>query len=447
VTVRLGLAFVVVLGGSVCAFAAPPNSATATPACPVGARPPTPPPTRLAYRLVVRPNRDVTKVTGSLSVTFRPEVATDRLVFRLWPNGTAFGGGARLTVGTVTVDGRTLATSRPDPTTLVVRRALGAGERVKVSMPWRLQLPRRAGHPLSGGRSARLVSFYPLLAWDGSGWATDPPLRRMDSVWPTSPVADFDVRVIPPAGLRVLATGSEVSPGRWRSHAVRNFGMALGRFRVVQRVIRAPSRVVVRVAIDRDSAGRIEPFLDETMRSLRLYGTHYGPYPWPTYTLVVGSDFPSLAGFAYSAIGFVGDSSAVLIPHETAHQWFQELVGNNQSRDPWIGEGLATWAQTWPERSLGAQLGTSVPPDVRNRLGEPVAFFDRLGFEKLRLGVYVQSVQALASLGDPRAVDCAVRSFVVRNAYRVATPRDVLDALEDTFPDAEPVLRARGALF
>jgi len=437
---------VAVLIGSLSTLAAT-TGGGATAACPVAARLPSPPPTQLAYRLVVRPNRDVTDVTGHLSATFSPGVATDRVVFRLWPNATAFGGGARLTVGAVTAGGRTLATERPDPTTLVVRHALAPGERVTVSMPWRLRLSKRAGLSLRGGRSARLVSFHPLLAWDGAGWATDPPLRRMDSVWPTSPIADFDVRVVAPTGLRVLATGSEVSPGRWRSRAVRNFGMALGPFRVVRRVIRAPGPIVVRVGIERDSLTPVEPFLDETVRVLKLYGRRYGGYPWPAYSLVVASDFTSLAGFAYSTLGFVGDSSAVLIAHETAHQWFAELVGNNQSRDTWVSEGLASWAATWAERTLGAEVGTAIPPDVRNRLGEPVGFFDGLGFEKLRLGVYVQSVQALASLGGPEAVDCAIRSFVARNAYRVATPRDVLDALDDTFPDAESKLRARGARF
>jgi hypothetical protein len=432
---------------SLCMVALPIDvDAAGAPACPTATRLPPPPPTTLAYRLVVRPNRDVTDVAGSLSVTFRPAVATDRIVFRLWPNAAAFGGGARLTVGTVTARGRTLATSRPEATTLVVLHALAAGERVTLSMPWRLRLSTRPGLALRGGRSARLVSFFPMLSWNGSSWATDAPLRGMDSLWPTAPIADVDIRVATPAGLSVLATGSQVSRGHWQARAVRNVAVAIGQWRVVRRVVRAPRPIVVRVGIERSSTP-VEPFVDETLRSLRLYGRRYGSYPWPTYNLIVARDFPSLTGFAYSTIGFVGDSSAVLIPHETAHQWFAELVGNNPSRDPWISEGLASWATTWVEQSLGASTGTTIPGDVRNRLGAPVGFFDRLGFEKLRLGVYVQTVQALASLGDPETVDCAVRSFVTRNAYRVATPGDVLDALEDTFPDAAAKLRARGARF
>jgi aminopeptidase N len=183
------------------------------------------------------------------------------------------------------------------------------------------------------------------------------------------------------------------------------------------------------------------------VRSLRAYTQRFGAYPWPTYTLVAMSDFSGLAGFAYATLGFVGDGSLVLVPHETAHQWFYSLVGNDQARDPWLSEGLATWAQTGPERSLAALLATGIPADVRNRLGEPMSVWERLGFEKTRLGVYVQAVHALASLGEPATVDCALRLFVVRNAYRTATPRDLLAALTAFFPDAETKLTAYGARF
>jgi hypothetical protein len=328
-----------------------------------------------------------------------------------------------------------------------VKRELQAGERVKLVLSWKLRLASRAGLALRGGRSARLVSFFPLLAWDGSGWATDAPLQRLGSVWPTSPTADFSVRVHAPRRFKVLASGQETGPGRWRARAVRDFALAIGSFDVVRTVVHAPAPIRVTVGLEQSSPAPIQPFVAETRRSLRFYAQRYGAYPWRNYTLAIMSDFTSLAGFAYPMLGFVGDSSAVLVPHETAHQWFQSLVGNNQSRNPWLSEGLATWVQTGPERSLGAMLATFIPADVRNRIGEPVSFFDRLGFEKLRLGVYVQSVQALASLGDVETVDCALRSFVAGNAYRTVQPRDLLATLEQFFPDARQKLEARGARF
>jgi hypothetical protein len=84
---------------------------------------------------------------------------------------------------------------------------------------------------------------------------------------------------------------------------------------------------------------------------------------------------------------------------------------------------------------------------VRDRIGEPMSFWDRFEFDTIWPGLYAQPAQALAALGQPEAVDCALRAYVVRNAYRTAVPRDLLAALAGFFPDAEEKLRARGARF
>src|SRR5262249_30920182 len=233
----------------------------------------------------------------------------------------------------------------------------------------------------------------------------------------------------------------------WRAQAVRGFGLAIGSSALKRATITLGRRVHLLVGLERGSSYSIEPFLTDTVRSLRFYSQRYGAYPWSTYTVAVMRDFSALSGTAYPTIGFFGASSGVLVPHETAHQWFYSLVGNDQSRDPWLSEGLATWAQTGPEGSLPTLTATNIPAVARNRIGEPMSYWDPLGFETLRRGVYVQTVQALSELGPAETVDCALRSFVVENAYRTTVPRDLLTALTPFFPDAEQKLSARGAHF
>src|SRR5439155_22580692 len=164
-----------------------------------------PPTERPRYALTIRLAADLRSAAGTLRLWFEPNVATNRLVLRLWPNGPAYAAsGARLTIGAVTAARHVLATSRPDPTTLVVRRRLRAHEPITLSTTWRLTLPASKGQRLHGGRYARLGSFFPLLAWNGSGWATDPPIFGPLETW-TSPAADFDVRISAPPRLQVLA--------------------------------------------------------------------------------------------------------------------------------------------------------------------------------------------------------------------------------------------------
>jgi hypothetical protein len=415
--------------------------------CAVATTLPSPPANRPRYVLRIRIDRGLRAAEGTLAVAFTPEVATDRLVFRLWPNSPFYvRRGAGLAVTRVSSRGHAVPAAHPDPTTLLVRRAVAARQRITVSMRWSLRLPRGAGLQLHGGRSMRLLSFFPLLAWNGGGWATEAPTRT-DSFWPTSPTADFDVYVTVPPGVQALASGERVGRGRWHAAAVRDFALAVGGFRMQTTTVNAPRPVRVAVGLERGSPYSVRDFLVSAARTLRFYAARYGAYPWRTYSLAVMRDFSGLNGTAYPTLTFLGDGSLVLVPHETAHQWFYALVGNDQSRDPWLSEGLATWAQTGPEQSLSQMVATPVPPAVKNRIGEPMSFWQAYDFDTIRAGMYVQSVQALASLGSASKVNCALRRFVVRNAYRTAVPRDLLEALRPDFPNAEAKLRARGADF
>jgi hypothetical protein len=129
--------------------------------------------------------------------------------------------------------------------------------------------------------------------------------------------------------------------------------------------------------------------------------------------------------------------------HEVAHQWFYGLVGNNQGRDPWLDEGLATWAESRFEGELETLPGRLVPQEARNRLGEPMAYWSANRSAYYR-GVYVQGAQALAALGDPDLVDCALRVYAAVNAHRIARPADFLRSAAAVFPDAAATLARFG---
>ena len=409
---------------------------------------PAPPAQRPFYALTVHVAANLRTAHGALGVRFTPERATDRLVFRLWPNAPQYARtGARLSVTSVREGRRALPVSRPDPTTLVVARPVAAGERVVVSMTWSLVLPRERGVRLKGGgTSMRLASFFPLLAWDGSDWALDPAPKLRSETW-TAPTADFDVLVTKPKQLRVLATGNNVVPGHWRAEAVRDFTLALARFTVLRGTAHTPAPVQITVGVEAArGALAARTFLGRAVASVERYSALYGRYPWRTYTVAAMADLLGLSGgYEYPTLVYQ-PSTGENIPHETGHQWFYSLVGNNQARDPWLDEGLATWAEA---ALTGAPpfAGAPIPPEVANRLGEPMSFWEQFDYRLFFLGAYLQGYRALLALGPRAEVDCALRRYVHDNAYRTATPRDLLTALQAFFPDAQQKLEAFGARF
>jgi aminopeptidase N len=120
--------------------------------------------------------------------------------------------------------------------------------------------------------------------------------------------------------------------------------------------------------------------------------------------------------------------------HELAHQWFYGLVGNNQSRNPFLDEGMATYAEGRGENSLAEIRAMSIPPDARGQLDEQMPFWSQHRNSYYR-GVYVQGAQAVASLGPVDRVDCALRTYVATNAYRIARAADLVKAMAAVFPD------------
>jgi len=391
---------------------------------------------RPRYRVELSIDRRRRLVTGHLQVSFTPDAETDRLVFRLWPNSPAEHG-ARLTVGKLSVDRAAGAARLADPTTLVVPLAtpLDAGQTVAAELGFRLKAPARKGERIAFDRGiVRLGSFLPILPWEpGRGWALEPP-ASIPSETSTSPVADWDVTVKPPRGATVLATGVEGQAGHWTATAVRDFALAAGHFELARETAHAPDAVAITVGV---GAGHADPVqLAATVRAdIERLAREYGPYPWPTFSAFV---VPGLrgSGIEYPNAVYLGEDAApVVVAHEVAHQWFYSLVGNNQARDPWLDEGLASWAGAETSDDMPVFANVPVPSDVGGRLGEPMTFWDRREKEYFA-GVYGQGVQALQSLGSTGRIECALRRYAARNAYRIATNRDLIAAFSTVFPQA-----------
>jgi aminopeptidase N len=248
--------------------------------------------------------------------------------------------------------------------------------------------------------------------------------------------------------MRVVATGERVGPGHWHAERVRDFALAVGRFRVASGTAAAPDPVRLIVAVAQGSQSLARRLLVDTRNALEAHSRRFGPYPWATFTTVASH----MGRFSFEYPTLVFQTSDELdtargAAHEVGHQWFYSLVGNNQARDPWLDEALATWAQARFSNDLATFTTVSIPNAVRRKLGQPMTFWDEFSIPEFIDGVYNQGIQALASLGEPEIVDCALRAYVRKNAYQTATPDDLLDALTPFFPDARLKLEAYGAIF
>jgi hypothetical protein len=251
--------------------------------------------------------------------------------------------------------------------------------------------------------------------------------------------SDFDVTLTAPDRLKVLATGVNDAPNHWLASGVPDWAVSVGDFRLVSGTV---DGIAVTVGVDRQVGDGAQPYYDKVAAALHDFNGRFGAYPWPSYSLALTPDLSGGVEYPMHVMQGPGTLGRTT-PHEVGHQWFYGLVATNQGATPWIDEGMASWAEARFEDSLQSMKERTIPAEGRGHAGEPMTFWESRQSAYYR-SVYVQGTQALAALGPPELVDCALRQLVARQAYRVTGNGEVVAALTTVFPDAATVLARYG---
>ena len=88
--------------------------------------------------------------------------------------------------------------------------------------------------------------------------------------------------------------------------------------------------------------------LKHAMAALAKFEQVYGAYQWPRF--VIAQTGRSGSGNEYPGIVFLGSSvmaNREVVAHETAHQWWYGMAGNDQLREPWLDEGIAEFSAAY----------------------------------------------------------------------------------------------------
>jgi hypothetical protein len=417
-----------------------------------------PDPERPRITLAFAASGDLGTVRGSEHVVFTPDSPVTEVVFRLWPNNPlARGNGARLVVTRASLSMRTEAlggtAEAPTLVALTLPAPSPAGRAVTVDLDFVLTLPKAAVD--RWGHAAGLAwwgSAHPLLAWQrGVGWRTEPAIGLLGET-ATSEAADYDVTVTAPAAFTVLGNGVVASPRsagtgrRWhfRNPVARDVAVVIGELTTRRSTI---AGVPVLVAVSAELAGSAEavlgPVSTNAVQAVGQFVRRFGAFPYAALTLVAMEHVKS-AGVEYPGMIFVGSRRYDdVVPHEVAHQWFYGLVGDDQARDPWLDEAFATYAQSLFNDDAENFLGAL---DSGGDVGAPMTYWDRHRRDYGRV-VYAKGAAALLTARDTvgeATFDALLRCYVAEQAYRIATPTDLLNALAPA-PEAVRILRDAGA--
>jgi hypothetical protein len=437
------------------------SAAPERPSCPAERAAPDPDRPRITLDFTLADDRRT--VSGTETVVFTPDRATDRMVFRLVPNGPdSASEGNRLTVDDVrgddVVGGGYEAAGADDPGGLYVvdlDGKLAAEDSTRVTLDFRLQL---GGGDFDRVGTADAVSWWgsgaPLLAWEpGVGWAEDPFVGLLGET-ATSPAADTTVTVSVPEDLTVLMTGQHAEPtasrdGRrtWTSTepAARDVAVAVGEFTTAEST--TPDGVRVRVGVLPDAELPADELAGQAVDAIGRLAEHLGPFPFRSLDVALLPDYGG--GIEYPALIFEATPAQSVLVHEVAHMWFYGMVGNSQFRDPWLDEAFATWAEAVADapRRTGAGGGDLAGAlDQPGPVGGSMSDYDcTRQYFNLVYGKGAAALLAAEETAGPDAFEAAIRCYANRAAWSIATPADLAAVLTD-LPEALLVLARAQAI-
>jgi hypothetical protein len=349
-----------------------------------------------------------------------------------WENGESVSG--------YTLDGIRLRVPLVDP--------LEPGENLQLSLVYNLSIPPILTSENFGpnpfgytSRQTNLTDWYPFVPpyIDGQGWLVHNPWYYGEHL--VYPVADFNVTIQvtnAPSGMVVAASGLDTGTGdvhHYRLEQARNFVWSV-----------SPEYQVLREQIGKTTVlGYAFPFdivpgeaaFTTTVRALELYNELFGPYPFDSLTLIQ-ADFEQ--GMEYSGLYFLskafyntydGTSSTYLVAiaaHETAHQWWYGLVGNDQALEPWLDEAMCTYSEKLFFEKIYPQ-SLEWWEYTRIDYYEPTGWVDNsiyttTGYRPYRDAVYLNGARFLSDLrtlvGD-EVFFAFLRDYVTQESYKLVT--------------------------
>lgn len=409
------------------------------------------------YHITFNVSDAIYKITGTEEVRYTntESVALNEVHFRLFPNIL----GGELQITNLQADGEPVTPQYKLANSLMIvpfPEALEPGQSLVIKMEFSLRVPQSLES--SYGMFAyyedvlALAHAYPMVCvYDDESWNEEIPAQYGDITY--SDASFYIVRVSAPKDLTLVSTGQRISSARAgqlqtmvvASGPARDFFMAASPN--YQEVTHKVGEVTIRNYASRDLAQGAQFTVDTAADALEAFSKRYAPYPYTeldlvaTPNLALGIEYPGAIALTTRVyeVGTQprGSADAALleatVAHEVAHQYFYNLVGNDQLDDPWLDEALAQFLTLQYYKDVyGGNAGQGFYASLTAR-------WEKVGFEKIPIGLPVAAyqpeeygpivygrgplfVEALQEEMGAPAFDTFLREYTGTLSWDIATP-------------------------
>lgn len=339
-------------------------------------------------------------------------------------------GGIRL--DPVTVDGVAVKATVSDQTLVVpLGGILPAGGSTTIRVRYGATLRTNlAGSNWLFAKANGIVDLYRWLPWVSRKTPFDRPNHGDPFVTPSSPFVR--VKIVTTRRLVLATSGNGMSSSAdgltkvYEARNVRDFTVtAAVDYRIRERAVGGN---IVRVYYRPGAPGAA--MLDGAADAFGAYEARLGPYPYTVFKVVqsAGAFGMESPGLIWIPTGVSRGNLRYLTAHETAHQWFYGLVGDDQAREPFTDEAAADFMARFV---TGMKRASRCPA---GRLDLSIyRYTTRCYYEK----VYIQGgniLDAARKRMGSTAFWTALRGYVAAHRFGLSSTAALLKALDDGTP-------------
>jgi aminopeptidase N len=305
-----------------------------------------------------------------------------------------------------------------------------------------------------------LAHAYPMICvYDNEGWNAEIPSPRGDITY--GDAAFYLVRVTAPAGLTLVTSGREIShdeagPLQWWSVAsgpARDFSL------VASPNYKETSHTVGEVTIHSYAAKEMQDgaqaALETASKAIQDFSERYAPYPYTELDVVAtpnsafGIEYPGMIAITTKIYELKQDSQTApnsvylesTVAHEVGHQWFYNLVGDDQLDDPWLDESLTQFVTLQyysDEYGTGGEQGFHSSLESRWKrvnfdkipIGLPVASYNGAEYSAIVYGRGPLFFEALRDEMGTDAFDAFLKEYTEIYSWGIATPEGLRSLAE-----------------
>lgn len=329
------------------------------------------------YKLDVKLDTNLKTLTGEEKLTYvnKSKVPLREVYFHIYPNAykerattpaqfgfnqtfpEGFSAGS-MDIKDISTNGKTsdFEISGKDKTILRIplSKELKPGGKVNFSFNFVVKIPKGKDRLSYYDTSYNFGNWYPIAAeYDDSGWHLDAYYSMGDPFYST--VSDYKANITVPKDYIVAATGEankEKIKGDLKTYSfseenVRDFAFTTSnKFKVKEEKVDGINLKCYGLGTDAELSSE----MNYAKNAIKTFNKFFGKYPYKTYS-VAESSF--LTGMEYPGIVFISNDPAYkkggyyesIVVHETAHQWWYGVIGDDEVNEAWLDESFACYSE------------------------------------------------------------------------------------------------------